>query len=53
MKEVVRTKILKLLETGIIYPIPDSRWEVIFNVSLRKEVLLLFLMRKMNLSHKE
>ena len=26
MKEVVRTKILKLLEAGIIYPIVDSRW---------------------------
>ena len=26
MKEVVRNEILKLLETGIIYPIADSRW---------------------------
>ena len=26
MKEVVRTKMLKLLEAGIIYPIVDSRW---------------------------
>ena len=26
MKEVVRMKILKLLEAGIIYPIADSRW---------------------------
>ena len=26
MKEVVRTEILKPLETGIIYPIADSRW---------------------------
>ena len=26
MKEVERTKILKLLETCIIYPIADSRW---------------------------
>ena len=26
MKEVVRTKILTLLEAGIIYPIADSRW---------------------------
>ena len=25
-KDVVRTKILKLLEEGIIYPIADSRW---------------------------
>ena len=25
-KEVVRAKILKLLEAGIIYPIDDSRW---------------------------
>ena len=46
MEEVVRTEILKLLEAGIIYPIVDSRW-------VRKEVLLLFLMTKMNLFHKE
>ena len=26
MKEMVRTKILKLLEAGITYPIADSRW---------------------------
>ena len=26
MKEVVRTKILKLLEAGIVYPTADSRW---------------------------
>ena len=26
MKEVVRTKILKLMEAGIIYAIADSRW---------------------------
>jgi hypothetical protein len=26
MKEVVRNKVLKLLDTGIIYPIADSRW---------------------------
>ena len=26
MKDVVRTKILKHLEAGIIYPIADSRW---------------------------
>ena len=26
MEEVLRTKILKLLEAGIIYPIADSRW---------------------------
>ena len=26
MKEVVRKEIFKLLETGIIYPIADSKW---------------------------
>ena len=26
MKEVVRTEVLKLLDTGIIYPISDSSW---------------------------
>ena len=37
MKEVVRKEILKLLEAGIIYPVADSHW-----------VLLWFLMIKMN-----
>ena len=26
MKEIVRTKVLKLLDVGIIYPIADSKW---------------------------
>jgi hypothetical protein len=26
MKKVVRNKVLKLLDAGIIYPITDSRW---------------------------
>ena len=26
MKEVVRTEVLKLLDSGIIYPISDSSW---------------------------
>ena len=26
MKEVVRKEILKLLETGIFYPVADSEW---------------------------
>jgi len=26
MQEVVRTKIVKLLDNGIIYPISDSQW---------------------------
>ena len=26
MKEVARKEILKLLEAGIIYPVPDSQW---------------------------
>jgi hypothetical protein len=26
MKDVVRNKVLKLLDAGIIYPIADSRW---------------------------
>ena len=53
MKEVVRTEILKLLEAGIIYPIADSRWVSPVHYVLRREVLLLFLMIKMNLFHKE
>ena len=43
MKDAVRTEILKLLENG----------SIMFIVSLRKEVLLLFLMIKMNVFHKE
>ena len=54
MKEVVRTKILKLLEAGIIYPIADSRWvSPVHRVPKNGGILLLFLMIKMNLSHKE
>ena len=53
MKEVVRTEILKLLEAGIIYPIVDSRWVSHVHCVPKKEVLLLFLMIKMNLFHKE
>ena len=53
MKEVVRTKILKLLEAGIIYPIADSRWVSPVHCVPKKEVLPLFLMIKMNLFHKE
>ena len=26
VQEVVRAKVLKLLDVGIIYPIPDSQW---------------------------
>ena len=26
MKEVVKAKVLKLLDVGIIYPISDSKW---------------------------
>jgi len=26
MQEVVRTKVIKLLDAGIIYPISDSKW---------------------------
>ena len=53
MKEVVRKEILKLLEAGIIYPIADTRWVSLVHCALRKEVLLLFLMIRMNLFHKE
>ena len=53
IKEVVRMEILKLLEAGIIYPIVDSRWVSPVIVSLRKEVLPLFLMIKINSFHKE
>ena len=48
MNEVVRKEILKLLEAGIIYPVADSQWVILSIVSLRREVLLLSLMIKMN-----
>ena len=53
MKEVVRTEILKLLEAGIIYPIADSRWVSHVHCVPKREVLLLFLMIRMSLFHKE
>ena len=36
MKEVVRNKILKLLEVGIIYPIADSRWVILVHCVPKK-----------------
>ena len=53
MKEVVRNEILKLLEAGIIYPIVNSTWVSHVHCVPKKEVLLFFLMIKMNLFHKE
>ena len=48
MKEVVRNEILKLLEAGIIYPVADSQWVSPVHCVPKREVLLLFLMIKMN-----
>ena len=48
MKEVVRKEILKLLEAGIIYPVADSQRVSPVHCTLRREVLLSFLMIKMN-----
>ena len=48
MKEVVRNEILKLLEAGIIYHVADSQWVSPVIVSLRRELLLLFLMINTN-----
>ncbi|XP_026405448.1 uncharacterized protein LOC113300450, partial [Papaver somniferum] len=31
MRDVVKSEILKLLDAGIIYPISDSKWDVVFN----------------------
>ena len=53
MKEVVRIEILKFLEAGIIYPIADSRWVSPVHCVPKKGGILLFLMIKMNLSHRE
>ena len=53
MKEVVGTEILKLLEACIIYPIADSRWVSPVHCVPKKGGILLFLMIRMNLFHKE
>jgi len=36
MKEVVRKEVLKLLDTGMIYPISDSNWVSPVQVVLKK-----------------
>ena len=48
MKEVVRNEILKLIEAGIIIVLLIVDGQVLFILSLRREVLLLFLMIRMN-----
>lgn len=48
MKEVVRKEILKLLETGMIYPIFDSLWVSPVHGVPKKKGILLFVMKKMN-----
>ena len=53
MKKVVRTKILKLLEPGIIYPIADSRWICPFQCVPKKGGITVVLLIRMNLFHKE
>jgi hypothetical protein len=37
MKEVVRTKVIKLIEAGITYPIADSKWVFIVHCVPKKE----------------
>ena len=53
MKDVVRTKILKLLEACIIYPIPDSRWVSHVHCVPKKGGITIVPNDKMNLFHKE
>lgn len=36
MKEVVKVEVLKLLDSGIIYLITNSKWEVQTNLFIRK-----------------
>ena len=42
MREVVRGEILKLLDIGIIYPIPDSKWVSPVQVVPKKSGLTVF-----------
>jgi hypothetical protein len=37
VREVVKKKVLKLLHTGIIYPVPNSEWVSPIQVVPRKE----------------
>ena len=39
MKEVVQKEVLKLLDSGVIYPISDSSWVSLVQVDPRKEEL--------------
>ena len=41
MMEVVKAKILKLLDVGVIYPITDSKWVALINVVLKKTGIML------------
>ncbi|GJW55907.1 reverse transcriptase domain-containing protein [Tanacetum coccineum] len=52
MQEVVKKEIVKLLDTGIIYPISDSLW-VLSTVYQRKVVLQLSPTKMMNLFQQE
>jgi hypothetical protein len=40
MKEVVKAKVLKLLDVGIIYPILDSKWVSLVQVVLKKSGII-------------
>ena len=41
MMEVVKAKILKLLDVGVIYPITDSKLVALINVVLKKTGIML------------
>jgi len=41
MMEVVKTKILKLLDAGVIYPITDSKWVASIHVVSKKTGIML------------
>ncbi|GKC77712.1 reverse transcriptase domain-containing protein [Tanacetum coccineum] len=53
MQEVIKKEIMKLLDTGIIYPIADSPWVSPIPVYQRKAILELSLTKNMNLSQQE
>src|SRR4051812_17678096 len=51
MKDVVRTEVLKLLATCIIYPIADSKWVSLVHCVPRKEGMTVVPIGKNELIH--